>query len=69
MVEILNTLKERQKRTIARKLKKGEIDFDKERDCFIYVEGGEEFEIGGGDKDSGDDDFGDEEEKKDDSDY
>ena len=53
-------------------MKKGEIDFDKDRDCFIYVEGGEEFELGGKDSDEDDDDaFGDneEEEKKEDSDY
>lgn len=43
MVEIINSLKERQKRTITRKLKNGEIDYDKELDKFVYVGSGEEF--------------------------
>jgi len=43
MVEILETLKERQKRTIMRKMKAGEIDFDAKKDQFIYTEDGREF--------------------------
>lgn len=48
-------------------MKAGEIDFDAERDCFIYVEGGEQFQLKGENEidSEGDED----EERKSDSDY
>lgn len=40
MVETLQTLKERQKRTIMRKLKSGILDFNAESNQFYYTEDG-----------------------------
>lgn len=69
MIELLDTLKERQKRTIQRKLKSGEIEYDGDKKCFVYSESKNEFDLGQGDKDSqGDKDNLDEENKSNDSD-
>lgn len=54
--EILSSLKEREKKTIQRKLAMGEIEYDAERDCLIYAESQEQFNVGGSDSDDDDED-------------
>ena len=40
VLEIIASLKERQKRTIIRKIKNGEIEFDPKRDVLVYAADG-----------------------------
>lgn len=40
MEAVLETLKEREKRSLRRRIDKGEIEFDMKRDCFVLVEDG-----------------------------
>ena len=47
VLEIIASLKERQKRTIVRKIKNGEIEFDPKRDVLVYAADGKDFELGG----------------------
>jgi len=47
VLEIIASLKERQKRTIIRKIKNGEIEFDPKRDVLVYAADGKDFELGG----------------------
>ena len=63
VLEIIASLKERQKRTIIRKIKNGEIEFDPKRDVLVYAADGKDFELG---DDVGSDDDG--EERKSDGD-
>jgi len=56
VLEIIASLKERQKRTIIRKIKNGEIEFDPKRDVLVYAADGKDFELGG----EGSDDEGEE---------
>lgn len=46
VLEIIASLKERQKRTIIRKIKNGEIEFDPKRDLLVYAADGKDFELG-----------------------
>ena len=46
VLEIIASLKERQKRTIIRKIKNGEIEFDPKRDVLVYAADGKDFELG-----------------------
>ena len=46
IVEILDGLKEREKKTIRRKLMLGEIDYDPKGDRLVYVESHEEYNVG-----------------------
>lgn len=58
MAEILDGLKEREKRKITRQIKAGEIDYDSKRDKLVYTESKEEVvfdeeaEASGSDEDS-----------------
>jgi aspartyl-tRNA synthetase len=63
VLEIIASLKERQKRTIIRKIKNGEIEFDPKREVLVYAADGKDFELG---DDVGSDDDG--EERKSDGD-
>lgn len=47
ILEIIDSLKERQKRTILRKITAGEIEFDPKREVLVYAEGGKDFDLGG----------------------
>jgi hypothetical protein len=40
MEAVLETLKEREKRSVRRRIDRGEIEFDVKRDCFVMVEDG-----------------------------
>jgi len=51
IMEIVNLLKERQKRKVVRQIKNGEIDYDSKNNRLIYTDTKEEFVI---DKDSDD---------------
>ena len=55
ILEILDGLKEREKKTIRRKLALGEIDYDPKGDRLVYVETNEEFNVGQQDDDDSDD--------------
>lgn len=57
VLKIIASLKERQKRTIIRKIKNGEIEFDPKRDVLVYAADGKDFELG---DDVGSDDDGEE---------
>ena len=46
ILEILDGLKEREKKTIRRKLMLGEIDYDPKGDRLVYVESNEEYLVG-----------------------
>ena len=63
VLEIIQSLKERQKRTIIRKIKNGEIEFDPKRNVLVYAADGKDFELG---EEEGSD--GDNEERKSDGD-
>jgi hypothetical protein len=63
VLEIIQSLKERQKRTIIRKIKNGEIEFDPKRNVLVYAADGKDFELG---EEEGSDD--DNEERKSDGD-
>jgi len=57
--EILSSLKEREKKTIQRKLAMGEIEYSPKKDCLIHTESKEQFKMGADDSDSdGDSDDG-----------
>jgi len=55
MTELLNTLKERQKRTIQRKLDNEVLDYDPQQNVFVYKEDGALFKMG---EENEDDDSG-----------
>ena len=57
IMEIVNELKEREKRKILRQLQNGEIDFDAKLGKLVYTDTKEELEIGGDDSADSDDDF------------
>ena len=46
MKELLDTVKERQKRTIQRKVDKGVLDYDARANVFVYKEDGALFKMG-----------------------
>ena len=56
MIEILDGLKEREKRKLERQIKAGEIDYDPKLDKLIYVNTKEEVVHGEDDSDSKDSD-------------
>jgi hypothetical protein len=59
MIEILDGLKEREKRTLERKIKAGEIDYDPKIDKLVYTNTKEEIvlgELSDGSSDSSDSD-------------
>ena len=62
VLEIIQSLKERQKRTIIRKIKNGEIEFDPKRNVLVYAADGKDFEL---EKEEGSDDDDNEERKSD----
>lgn len=66
MQELLNTLKEREKRSLTRRIERGEIEFDLRRDCFVFAEDGKELKLGSDGEDS--ENGSGEERKSDDSD-
>jgi len=57
--DVLNTLKEREKKTIQRKMQAGEIEWDPETKKLRHVEGGRDYEMDNSDDDDEDDDSGD----------
>jgi hypothetical protein len=61
MEECLESLKERSKRTVLRKINAGEVTYDQAKKIFIYKDTNEEYKTQGKDG-IDDDDFDDEEE-------
>ena len=45
MEDVMKTLREREKRTVLRKLEAGEVTFDKSRRVFIYKDTDEEYKL------------------------
>ena len=54
--EILGSLKPREQKAIQRKIATGEIEYDAKRDCLIYGESQEQFNMGDSDSDDDDED-------------
>ncbi len=52
---LLGKLRERQKRTVIRKIEAGEIGYSKAKKAFIYIETEEEYKIEGDEDDDQDD--------------
>jgi hypothetical protein len=52
---LLGKLREREKRTVIRKIEAGEIGYSKSKKAFIYIETEEEYKIEGSDYDDEDD--------------
>jgi hypothetical protein len=57
MTEILDGLKEREKRKLTRMIKNGEVDYDAKRDKLVYTQTEEEYLFGEEDQGSGSDDY------------
>ena len=60
ILEIMKDVKEREKRTLMRLLKKGEIDYDSKLDKLVYANTSKEYKLDG--DDSGNEDDEDDEE-------
>ena len=54
MIEILDGLKEREKRKLTRQIKAGEIDYDPKQDKLVYTQTKEEYVFGQGDEEGSD---------------